>query len=182
MPAMVQRRMEEMESKAAEIAKATEAVGPVEPLAGGPSDVPSSVMTSTLATPPPGVQTGTSAAEQVGTAATSGTIQSAPSLSANEALGSPLPIPIVTESAHIPAAEPTVVVSSMQASSEVTPPLLEGLKVSMSPANPRQESLSSATAGIPLRNVDVKHIGVVTSSISPTASAHRSTEGEGPPS
>ncbi|KAG7322391.1 hypothetical protein KOW79_013737 [Hemibagrus wyckioides] len=148
MPAMVQRRMEEMESKAAEIAKATEAVGPVEPLAGGlnSSDAPSSVMTSTLATPPPGVQTPTSAAEQAGTAATSGTIQSAPSLSTNEALGSPLPVPIVTESAHIPAAEPTVVVSSMQASSEVTSPLSEGLKVSMSPANPRQESLSSATA------------------------------------
>ncbi|KAK3550062.1 hypothetical protein QTP86_019161, partial [Hemibagrus guttatus] len=55
MPAMVQRRMEEMESKAAEIAKATEAVGPVEPLGGGlnSSDGPSSVMTSTLATPPP---------------------------------------------------------------------------------------------------------------------------------
>ncbi|KAK3521777.1 hypothetical protein QTP70_018302 [Hemibagrus guttatus] len=124
MPAMVQRRMEEMESKAAEIAKATEAVGPVEPLGGGlnSSDGPSSVMTSTLATPPPGVQTPKSATEQAGTAATSGTIQSAPSLSTNEALGSPLPVPIVTESAHIPAAEPTVVVSSRQASLEVTSP------------------------------------------------------------
>lgn len=74
MPTMVQRRMEEMESKAAEAAKATEALGPVEPLAGGfnSSEAPSTVITSTLATSQPGVQTPTSAADQAGTAATNG--------------------------------------------------------------------------------------------------------------
>ncbi|GAA6103357.1 mitochondrial import inner membrane translocase subunit Tim10 B [Tachysurus ichikawai] len=156
MPAMVQRRMEEMESKAAEIAKATEAEGPVEHLSGGlnSSDAPSSVITSTSATPPPSVQTPT------GTTATSGTIQSTPLLSKTEALGSPFPVPIITESAHTPAAEPTVVVSSRQTSLDVTSPHLEGLKVSTSPVNhslPAQESLSSATA-------------------------HQSTGGERPPS
>ncbi|KAB5543506.1 hypothetical protein PHYPO_G00079960 [Pangasianodon hypophthalmus] len=187
MPAMVQRRMEEMESKAAEAAKATEAVSPVEPLAGGlnSSESPSTAIASTLATPSLGVPTATSAAEQAGTAASNGTVQSAPSLSTNEGLVSHIPIPVVTESAHTPSAKPPVVVPSKQASVEVTSPLLEGLKVSTPPVNPSvptQESLSSITADAPLRNVDVNHIGVVNSSISPPAPSIRSTGGDGPPS
>ncbi|XP_060765455.1 mitochondrial import inner membrane translocase subunit Tim10 B [Neoarius graeffei] len=76
MPAMVQRRMEELESKAAEAAKATEAVGPTEPLTEGlnSSDAPSTVVTSPIAAPPPDVPIPTFAAEQTGTSNTDGTI------------------------------------------------------------------------------------------------------------
>lgn len=114
MPAMVQRRMEEMESKAAEVAKATEAVGPVEPLVGGlnSSDAPSTLITSTLATPSPGVPTPTYAAEQAEMAATHGIIQSVPSPSTNEASVSPVTFPVVTESAHTHSAESPVLVPS----------------------------------------------------------------------
>lgn len=96
-----------------------------------------------------------------------------------------MPIPVVTESAHTPEAEPKVQVPPKQAYLEVTSPLLEGLKVSTPPANPSlpaHESLSSATADIYLRNVDVNHAGVVNSGMSPPALAHQSTGGDGPPS
>lgn len=105
MPAMVQRRMEELETKAAEAAKAAETVAPVESPAGAlnSSDVPSTLITSNLATPPPAGLTLTSAAEQAGTVS--------PSLSRNE---------VATERAHMPPAEPPTVVPSKQASLDVT--------------------------------------------------------------
>lgn len=159
MPAMVQRRMEELESKAGEIAKATEVGGSVEPLAGS---LKSSDASSNFATPTPGVLAPTSAAEQAGISASNGT--PTPPLSTNKTLDSvDHIIPVVTVSAHTAAAEPPVVESSRQASLDVTSPLL----------NPSVPARS--------RNVDVNHIGVVNSSISPIASAHRSTGGEAPP-
>ncbi|KAI5629176.1 mitochondrial import inner membrane translocase subunit Tim10 B, partial [Silurus asotus] len=178
MPAMVQRRMEELESKAAEAAKATEAIGPVEPPTGGLnlSVAPSTEITSTLAKPAPDGLTPASAAEVSGTASI--TILSAPSPSKNEAFVSPIP---VTESAHKCSTEHP----SKHASLDLTSPLLEGLHVSTPPAKPSvetQESFSSASSGIALKNVDVNHIGIVNSSISPPASAHQSTGGERPPS
>lgn len=76
MPAMVQRRMEELESKNTDAAKAPDALGPVDPLAGGlnSSDAPSTAITSTLPPPQPPVPTPTSPADQAGTAETNGTV------------------------------------------------------------------------------------------------------------
>ncbi|TSK16197.1 Mitochondrial import inner membrane translocase subunit Tim10 B [Bagarius yarrelli] len=113
MPAMVQKRMEELESKAAEMAKSTEAGGSVEPLAGGSKPLNA---LSNFATPTTGVLTPTATAEKTGTL--------------------DHPIPVLTEHPHTAAAEPPIAVSSRQASLDVTSPLLEGLKVSAPPANP----------------------------------------------
>lgn len=76
MPAMVQRRMEELESKNTDAAKAPEALGQVDPLAGdlNSSDASSTAITSTLPSPQPPVPTSTSAADQAGTAETNGTV------------------------------------------------------------------------------------------------------------
>ncbi|XP_036451708.1 mitochondrial import inner membrane translocase subunit Tim10 B [Colossoma macropomum] len=177
MPAMVQRRMEEMESKAAETAKAAEVAAPVEPLAGGSGTPETTTMVSS------------STAEHVGsTEALAGSVSFTPSTSEPTLINlSPAPAPavplmsesviqaadsaissvtsqatnvslvppLVTEHAQSTAAELPAVVSSTQGSSSVNSSL------------PAQGSLSSVVAAIPIEKLALKQVSVDNSSTSP---------------
>ncbi|KAL7847529.1 hypothetical protein AOLI_G00222470 [Acnodon oligacanthus] len=161
MPAMVQRRMEELESKAAETAKAMEIAAPVEPLAGG------------LGTPETTIMVSSSPAEHVGTTeAPAGSAISEPTLSnllpgpapdvplmsesaiqaadaaapsvTSQATNVSLISPLVTEHAQNTASELPAVVPSTQGSSPINSSL------------PAQGSLSSVVAAIPIEKLALK--------------------------
>ncbi|KAL7847315.1 hypothetical protein SRHO_G00222950 [Serrasalmus rhombeus] len=171
MPAMVQRRMEELESKAAETAKAVEPlaeglgtpetstmvssstaehVGTTEALAGSASFTPSTsepTLSSLSPAPAPEVPLMSESAVQAADAA----VPSVTSQATNVSLISPL----VTEHAQNTAAELPAVVPSTQGSSPINSSL------------PAQESLSSVVAAIPIEKLALKQVSVDRNSTSP---------------
>ncbi|XP_017546895.1 mitochondrial import inner membrane translocase subunit Tim10 B [Pygocentrus nattereri] len=176
MPAMVQRRMEELESKAAETAKAVELAAPVQPLAEG------------LGTPETSTMVSSSTAEHVGTTeALAGSASFTPSTSEPTLSSlSPAPapeVPLMSESAvqaadaavpsvtsqatNVSLISPLVTEHAQNTAAELPAVLPSTQGSSINSSLPAQDSLSSVVAAIPIEKLALKQVSVDRSSTSP---------------
>ncbi|KAL6473135.1 hypothetical protein MHYP_G00193230 [Metynnis hypsauchen] len=189
MPAMMQRRMEELESKAAETAKAAEVAAPVEPLAGG------------LGTPETTTMVSSSTAEHVGTTeALAGSVSFTPSISEptlSDLSPAPAPeVPLMSESAiqagvtAVPSQAPNVplispLVTEHEQNAAVELPAVVPSTQGSSPVNsslPAQGSLSSVVAAIPIEKLALKQRATELRFLKRTPlSLHREVDPQPPP-
>lgn len=157
MPAMVQRRMEEMESKAAEAAKMAEAASaPAEPLAGGlATPGPASVMLAgehvmTAETPAASVSSPSLAAEPI--------LNDLSSFPASATSGTAIPEVFQTRDSTIPSLGLQTANVPLVPSLVKEPMTLGSAEVTNSPLN------SNVVAGIPIDKLALKQVTVDNSS------------------